>query len=135
MKTNMYLNLPVKDLAKSTAFFERLGFTINPQFSGETATSMVVNEHIYIMLLQEEFFKTFTKKTISDAHKSTEMLIGLSAETKDEVNKLVDAALNAGGISYNEAMDHGWMYQRSFADLDGHQWEIFYMDLNAMPKQ
>jgi len=135
MKTNMYLNLPVRDLAKSTAFFERLGFTINPQFTGETATSMVVNEHIYIMLLQEEFFKTFTKKTISDAHKSTEMLIGLSAETKDEVNKLVDAALNAGGISYNEAMDHGWMYQRSFADLDGHQWEIFYMDLNAMPKQ
>mgnify|MGYP003947683741 CR=1 FL=1 len=135
MKTNMYLNLPVKDLGKSTTFFQKLGFTINPQFTGEQASSMVVNENISIMLLQEKFFQTFIKKSVCDAQKSTEVLIGLSAETKDEVNTLVDIAIKAGGTTYSDPVDHGWMYQRSFADLDGHQWEIFYMDLNAMPKQ
>ena len=131
----MYLNLPVKDLGKSTTFFQKLGFTINPQFTGEQASSMVVNENISIMLLQEKFFQTFIKKSVCDAQKSTEVLIGLSAETKDEVNTLVDIAIKAGGTTYSDPVDHGWMYQRSFADLDGHQWEIFYMDLNAMPKQ
>ncbi len=135
MKTNMYLNLPVKDLGKSTTFFEKLGFTINPQFTGENASSMVVNENIIIMLLQEKFFQTFIKKSVCDAKNNTEVLIGLSAETRDEVNTLVDIAIKAGGTTYSDPVDHGWMYQRSFADLDGHQWEIFYMDINAMPKQ
>jgi predicted lactoylglutathione lyase len=134
MATKIFVNLPVKDLNKSVEFFTKLGFKFNPQFTDENATCMIVSEDINIMLLVEKFFKTFTKKPICDATKSTEVLISLSAESKAKVDEMVIAAVGAGGATYSEAIDHGWMYQWAFEDLDGHQWEIAYMDINAFPK-
>jgi uncharacterized protein len=134
MAKQIFINLPVKNLDKSVAFFTKLGFTFNPQFTDEKATCMVIGENIYAMLLVESFFKTFTKKEITNAHKSTEVLIALDAESREEVKQMVQNAIAAGGTSYMEAQDHGWMYQHSFADLDGHQWEILYMDESAMPQ-
>lgn len=134
MAKQIFINLPVKNLDKSVAFFSKLGFTFNPQFTDEKATCMVIGENIYAMLLVESFFKTFTKKEITNAHKSTEVLIALDAESREEVKQMVQNAIAAGGTSYMEAQDHGWMYQHSFADLDGHQWEILYMDESAMPQ-
>jgi len=133
MATQMYLNLPVKDLDKSIGFFTKLGFKFNPQFTDENATCMIVGEDIYVMLLVEKFFKTFIKKEICDAAKSTEALIGLSVDSRDQVDEMVKIAVDAGGSIYSDPQDHGWMYGHSFADLDGHQWEIFYMDMSKFP--
>lgn len=135
MATNMYLNIPVKDLNKTNEFFKKLGFSFNPQFSNEQATCVIISESIFVMMVQEEMFKGFSKKEICDTKKSTEVFIGLSAESKEKVIEMVDAAVEAGGSVYSEPQDHGWMYSHSFADLDGHQWDLFYMDVNAMPKQ
>lgn len=134
MATQIFVNLPVKDLDKSVAFFVKLGFTFNPQFTGEKAACMIIGENIYAMLLVEPFFRTFTKKEIVNAHKSTEVLIALDAASRDEVKEMVKKAIEAGGTSYMDPQDHGWMYQHSFADLDGHQWEILYMDESAIPQ-
>lgn len=120
--------MPVKDLQKSMQFFGGLGFQFNPAFTNEKAACMVVSEHIFVMLLTEPFFQTFTKKSISDAHAATEVLIGLDASSKAEVQEMVEKAVSLGGKTYAEPQDHGWMFQHSFADLDGHQWEIIYMD-------
>lgn len=133
MAKQIFVNLPVKDLNKSVAFFTSLGFSFNPQFTDEKATCMIIGENIFAMLLVEPFFKTFTKKEISDAHKSTEVLIALDATSRDEVKSMVAKAIAAGGTQYMDPQDHGWMYQHSFADLDGHQWEILYMDESALP--
>jgi len=133
MATKIFVNLPVKNLDKSVAFFTRLGFSFNPQFTDEKATCMIIGENIFAMLLVEPFFKTFTKKEISDAHKSTEVLIALDAASREEVKDIVAKAVAAGGSVYMDAQDHGWMYQHSFA-VDGHQWEILYMDETAMPQ-
>jgi predicted lactoylglutathione lyase len=134
MATQIFVNLPVKDLDKSVAFFTKLGFSFNPQFTDEKATCMIIAENIYAMLLVESFFKTFTKKEITNAHKSTEVLIALDATSRDEVKEMVSKAIEAGGTSYMDPQDHGWMYQHSFADLDGHQWEILFMDESAIPQ-
>jgi predicted lactoylglutathione lyase len=134
MAKQIFVNLPVKDLNKSIAIFTKLGFTFNPQFTDETATCMIIAENIFAMLLTEKKFKEFTKKEISDAKKTTEVLIALDAESRASVEKMVADAVAAGGSVYAEAADHGWMYQHSFEDLDGHQWEIVYMDESAMPK-
>ena len=134
MATKIFVNLPVKDLNKSIAFFTKLGFTFNPQFTDDTATCMIIGENIFAMLLTEKKFKEFTKKEIADAKKTTEVLIALDAESKKHVDEMVSNAVKAGGSTYAEAQDHGWMYQHSFADLDGHQWELFYMDEGAIPK-
>jgi len=133
MAKQIFVNLPVKNLDRSVAFFTKLGFSFNPQFTDEKATCMIIGENIYAMLLAEHFFKTFTKKEIANAHKSTEVLIALDATSRDEVKEMVSNAIEAGGSCYMDAQDHGWMYQHSFADLDGHQWEILYMDENAQP--
>ncbi len=135
MATKIFVNLPVKDLVRSIAFFTQLGFTFNPMFTDDTATCMIIGENIFAMLLTETRFKDFTKKEIADAHTTTEVLIALDAESKDQVIDLVTKATAAGGKIYAEAADHGWMYQHSFADLDGHQWEIGYMDEPAIPKE
>lgn len=135
MATQIYVNLPVKDLNKSIEFFTRLGFKFNPQFTDENATCMIVNESIFVMLLVEKFFKTFTKKEICDAEKSTEVLLAVTQESREKVDNLVSNAVKAGGTTYSEPQDHGWMYQRAFADLDGHQWEIFFMDVSKMPQE
>ncbi len=133
MASKVFMNLPVKDLNKSKAFFEGLGFSFNPQFTDENAACMVISEAIYAMLLTEPFFKTFTPKEICDTRKSAEVLITLDAASKEEVTNLVARAKELGATIYKEPQDHGWMYQHSFADLDGHQWELAYMDASQLP--
>ena len=132
MATQIFINLPVKDLQKSIQFFTHLGFSFNPQFTDESATCMIVAENIYVMLLIESRFQEFTKKPVSDAKTSTEVLICLDAESRGAVDTMVKNAVNAGGRVYADPMDHGWMYGHSFEDIDGHQWEVAYMDLSAM---
>jgi uncharacterized protein len=135
MVKNIFINLPVKDLARTEKFFTQLGFTFNPQFSDDQAKCLVIGDNIFAMLLQEEFFKTFTKKEICDAHTYTEVLIAIDAASKEEVIELVNKAKQAGGTIYAEPTDHEWMYQHSFADPDGHQWEVVYMDGSKMPEE
>ena len=135
MATKVFINLPVKDLNKSIAFFTELGYSFNPQFTDENATSMIISENIFVMLLTETYFKTFTKKPISDAKTSTEVLIALDSNSREDVQEIVGKAKKLGATIYNEPQDHGWMYQHSFADLDGHQWEYVYMDFSKMPNQ
>ena len=132
MATKIFVNLPVKDLDKTIQFFSKLGFTFDPQFTDQNATCMVVGEDIFIMLLAREFFKTFTRKDVVDATRSTETILTLSADTREKVDDLVNKALQAGATSPNDPQDQGWMYGRSFYDLDGHHWEIMYMDPNSL---
>lgn len=134
MGTQIFVNLPVKDLKKSVDFFTKLGFKFNPQFTDENATCMIISEESFVMLLVEDFFKKFTKKEISDATKSTEAIIALSCDSREKVDEMTKKAIEAGGKKYSDPQDHGWMYQNSFQDLDGHQWELAYMDMSAMPK-
>ncbi len=131
MKTKIFLNLPIKDLQRSVAFFTQLGFTFNPKFTDENATCMIVNEDIYIMLLVEKFFLTFTKKSICDTKTSTEALIALSFESKEAVDAMMAKVLAAGGTEPKPATDRGFMYSRDFEDIDGHNWELFWMDPSA----
>ncbi len=134
MTTKIFVNLPVKDLDKSVDFFTKLGFNFNPQFTDENATCMIVGENIFAMLLVEKFFKSFTKKEICDTSKNTEVILALSAESKEKVDQLIGKALEAGGSEPREKQDHGWMYGRSFEDVDGHLWEIFFMEGSAIQK-
>lgn len=133
MATKVFINLPVKNLDKSMEFFKNLGFEFNPQFTDENAASMIVSENIFVMLLTETYFKTFTKKPLSDAKTATEVLIALDTSSREEVQQIVAKAQKLGATIYNEPQDHGWMYQHSFADLDGHQWEFVYMDSTQLP--
>jgi uncharacterized protein len=132
MPTKIFVNLPVKDLNKSIEFFTKLGYTFNPQFTDETATCMIVSEDIYVMLLTHAKFKAFTPKKICDATKSTEVLVCLSCESRAQVDDLVRKAVAAGGSLYNEPQDHGFMYGHGFQDLDGHIWELIYMEPSAI---
>ncbi|HEX8278104.1 MAG TPA: VOC family protein [Segetibacter sp.] len=132
MATKIFVNLPVKNLSKSIEFFTRLGYTFNPQFTDETATCMIVSEDIYIMLLTEEKFKMFTKKEIADATHSTEAIICLSADSREKVDEMINKALEAGGTTPNEKQDHGFMYGWGYQDLDGHLWEVMWMDPGAV---
>jgi predicted lactoylglutathione lyase len=133
--TKIFVNLPVRDLNKTVEFFTKLGFTFNPQFTDENATCMIVGEDIFIMLLVEKFFKTFTKKEICDATKDAEVITALSAESREKVDQTIEKAIGAGGMETREAQDHGWMYGRSFQDIDGHLWEVVYMDESAIQKR
>jgi predicted lactoylglutathione lyase len=134
MPSKIFVNLPVKDLQRSIDFFTHLGFSFNQQFTDDKAACLVINEgSIYAMLLTEPMFKTFTKKEIADASKTTEVLIAIDAESREQVDELVKKAVETGGSIYTEPADHGWMYQHSFADPDGHQWEILYMDESKLP--
>lgn len=133
MTTKVFINLPVKDLEKSKSFFQGLGYSFNPQFSDENAACMVISDTIFAMLLVESYFQTFTNKEICDATKSTEVLIALDASSKAEVQEMVSKAEKLGAVIYKEPADHGWMYQHSFADLDGHQWEFAYLDETQLP--
>lgn len=132
MTTKIFVNLPVRDLNKTVEFFTKLGFKFNPQFTDENATCMIVAEDIFVMLLIEKFFKTFTKKEISDTTNNTEVIMALSAESREKVDQMINKALEAGGRESRELQDHGWMYGRSFEDINGHLWEIIYMDENAL---
>ncbi len=128
MSRQIFVNLPVKNLPKSIEFFTALGFTFNPQFTDDTATCMIIGENIFAMLLTHEKFQSFTPKQICDATKSTEVLNCLSCESKEEVSDMVAKAVAAGGKDYKTAIDHGFMYQHGFEDLDGHIWELVWMN-------
>lgn len=128
---NIFVNLPVKDLNKTKEFFSKVGFEFNPQFTNEQAACMVISDNIFAMLLVEEFFHSFiqpTKKAIADASQTTEVLVALSADSRDEVNELVNRALEAGAKPYSDPVDHGFMYSWSFQDPDGHLWEVVFME-------
>lgn len=134
MVSKIFVNLPVKDLEKSMAFFTAIGFSFNPQFTDKTAACMVMSEHIYAMLLTHDKVKEFTKKPIADAHKTLEVLTALAVENKATVNDLADRAMKAGGTETYSPKDYGFMFARSFEDLDGHIWEVFWMDPAQVPK-
>lgn len=135
MPQMIFVNLPVKDLETTKGFFGKLGFSFNPQFSDETTACLVISDTIFAMLITEPRFKDFTKKEIADASKSTEVLLALSAESREKVDELVDAALAAGGSPANEVQDLGFMYGRSFQDPDHHIWEVVWMDPSAVEGQ
>lgn len=129
MKTQIFVNLPVRDLNRSKEFFTKLGYTFNPQFSDENAICLVISEEIYAMLLLEKFFNTFIGgKCIADARKTVESIIALSAPSREEVDRLADTALAAGATTTRPVEEQEGMYGRSFTDLDGHLWEVFWMD-------
>jgi len=129
MATNIFVNLAVKNLDKTKEFFSKLGYTFNQQFSDEKAACMVISETIYAMLISEAYFKTFIpNKEISDTSKSKEVLLALSADSRQQVDELADKAIAAGGKNFRDPDDHGFMYSRSFEDLDGHVWEVFWMN-------
>jgi uncharacterized protein len=130
--TKIFVNLPANDLNKTIEFFTKLGFKFNPQFTDENATCMIVGEDIFVMLLVEKFFKTFTKKEICDTSKNTEVIVALSVEGREKVDQMINKAIEAGGKESREPQDHGWMYGRSFEDINGHIWEIIYMDESAL---
>ncbi|WP_019990441.1 VOC family protein [Rudanella lutea] len=133
MATQIFVNLPVRDLNRSVAFFTQLGYTFNPQFTDEKATCMVISDTIYVMLLVEPFFNSFTKKAIADTSQTAEVIVSLSADSRDAVDAIVDKAVAAGATTPLPAQDHGFMYERSFEDLDGHSWSYVYMDMTAVP--
>ena len=132
MDTKIFVTLPVKDLNKSIEFFTKLGFSFNQQFTDETATCMIVTDDIFVMLLTVEKFKTFTPNEICNAKKYTEVLVCLSLESRPKVDEMVRKAVVAGGATYNEPQDHGFMYGHGFQDLDGHIWELIYMEPGAV---
>jgi uncharacterized protein len=134
MARKIFINLPVKDLKRSVAFFTGLGFSFNPQFTDENATCMIINDDASVMLLVQPYFETFVKKPISDAHSSTEVLVAFSADSRAHVDELADKALASGGKVAKEPQDHGFMYVRTFYDLDGHHWEVAFMDMSAFPQ-
>ncbi|CAN5171601.1 VOC family protein [soil metagenome] len=128
----LFVNLPVKDLDRSVEFFTGLGFSFDPRFTDETATQMIVSDDAFVMLLVEDKFKDFTKKELVDATTQTEVIMALSAESREGVDDLADKALAAGGSPANEPLEMGFMYGRSFQDLDGHLWEVIWMDPAAL---
>jgi predicted lactoylglutathione lyase len=132
MATKIFVNLPVMDLNRSVDFFTKLGFEFNPQFTNEKGTCMIVGEDIFVMLLVKDFFKTFTKKEIADATKTTEAIICLSADSREKVDEMVNKAVEAGGTTPNVKQDQGFMYGNGFQDLDGHLWEVMWMDPAAI---
>lgn len=126
MKT--FINLPVEDLNKSMGFFTRLGFTFNAQFTDTKAACMIISDDSYVMLLTEKFFQEFTKKELANSKKTAEVIIALSTDSREKVDEIVNAAYDAGGKKYREPDDKGFMYSCGFQDIDGHVWEIIYMD-------
>lgn len=133
MTSKIFANIPVKDLRKSMDFFKELGFTFDMKFTNTDAACMIVGEGHYVMLLTEAYFKTFTGKEIPDTSKTAQVILALAVESRDEVKEVVGKAFAAGASEYAAPKDYGFMYQESFADPDGHLWEIFYMDVEAQP--
>lgn len=134
MPTKIFVNLPVKDLSKSIEFYKKLGFSINPQFTDETAACVVISDDIYAMILTQDKFKQFTKKEIADSTKTTEVLVALTAASRAKVDEFVKKAVEGGGKIHRDPEDHGWMYGHSIEDPDGHIWEIFWMDESKVQK-
>jgi uncharacterized protein len=134
MAMQTFINLPVKDLAKTTEFFRALGFSFDPQFSDENATRMIVSDDTSVMLLTEPFFRGFIEpQDVADTTSSREVIVGLSADSREQVDDLTEKALGAGAEALGEPDDQGFMYMRGFRDLDGHQWSFIHMDMAALP--
>lgn len=135
MKTSIFVNIAVKDLAKSREFFSKLGFTFNEQFSDETAASLVIDDNIFFMLLTDNKFQSFIKdRAIADNSLTTEALYAISVDSREAVDAFLDKVMMAGGSAFREPEDYGFMYARSFTDLDGHIWEILWMDPDHVEK-
>ena len=130
MPSKVFINLPVKELTRSMEFFKNLGFSFNPQFTDEKAGCMVVSDSIFVMLLTDSYFRSFIDTEVCDANRQTEVLIALDATSIDEVKQFISKAESLGGRIYAQPKDLGFMYQHSFADLDGHKWEIAYVDMS-----
>ena len=128
----LFVNIQVRDLQRSIDFFEGLGFTFNAQFTDATATCMLVGEDAYFMLITPDKFKEFSKRAVGDAQKETSALFAISVNSREEVDALVNKALASGGSRAGNPQDHGFMYLSSFYDLDGHHWEVFWMDPAAV---
>ncbi|WNZ08362.1 VOC family protein [Streptomyces sp. 11x1] len=128
----IFVNLPVNDLDASKKFFTELGYSLNPQFSDENAASVVISDTIMAMLLTKPFYATFTKKEIADASKTSEVLLCLSAESRAKVDELVEKAVAAGGTASEKVQEMDFMYGRAFDDLDGHTWEVVWMDPSSI---
>ncbi|MBC7384247.1 MAG: VOC family protein [Bacteroidia bacterium] len=135
MAKKIFINLPVADLQKAMTFYTAIGFTNNPQFTDETAGCMILTEEIYVMLLTHSKFSEFTKKEISNTKLTASVINCISVDSKEEVNAMLENCLKAGGQEPFEPKDYGFMQQRSFEDLDGHLWEVVYMDIAKFPKQ
>ncbi|PND38851.1 glyoxalase/bleomycin resistance/extradiol dioxygenase family protein [Paucibacter aquatile] len=131
MHQQIFVNLPIRDMARSRAFFEAMGYAFNPQFSNEQGACLVLGENLFAMLLVHEFFQGFTGKPIVDARQGTELLLCLSCSSRAEVDALVAKAVAAGGSAPRAPQDHGFMYAHGFEDLDGHIWELCFMDTSA----
>lgn len=134
MAQRTFINLPVRNLEKSIDFFKGIGFEFDDQFTDEKAGCMIISDTLSVMLLTEGYFQTFTKKPISDAKTVTEVLIALETSSKEEVKQKISKAQSQGAEIYSKPKDHGWMYQHSFADLDGHQWEFTWVDGSQLPE-
>ncbi|MFN3494281.1 MAG: VOC family protein [Hydrogenophaga sp.] len=135
MFRQIFVNLPIQDMARSKAFFRALGLTFNERFTNDKGACLEIADNIYAMLLVKPFFQGFTQLPIADAHQTTEVLIALSCDSRAEVEAVVAKAVAAGATTPNAPQDHGFMFQHGFADLDGHQWEVFWMDEAAAPAQ
>lgn len=133
MEKQIFINLAVKDLQSSVQFYTALGFTINPHFSDDSGKCMVWSDHIFVMLLSHEKFSSFTNKPIADTKTNVAGLFSLSVNSVDEVNRITDNGVKAGGTEPNEMRDYGFMQQRTIEDPDGHTWEVFYMDMSKIP--
>lgn len=135
MFRQIFVNLPIQDMARSQAFFKALGLSFNQRFTNEHGACLEIGENFYAMLLVQPFFQGFTQKPISDAHQSTEVILALSVDSRAEVEDVIARAVAAGATTPNAPQDHGFMFQHGFADMDGHQWEVFWMDEAAAPAQ
>lgn len=134
MIKNTWVNLPIKNLKDSVEFFRKLGFEFNKQFASENTTGMILSDNIMVMLVEEPQFKEFAQKEVADTKTTAEVVVVLQVENKDEVNTLVDKALCLGAKETRDPHEHGFMFGRSFEDLDGHIWEVFCMNADEMPK-
>lgn len=129
MSRKLFVNIPIANLDASVEFFTGLGFSFNPQFTDENATCMLVGEDAYFMLLVKDYFQSFTAKPVGDPATADQAIYAIGLDSREEVDSLVEKALGSGATAAGETMDQGFMYQRSFFDLDGHHWEIFFMDM------
>ena len=134
MATAIFVNLPVSDVERSKAFFTALGYAFNSRFTDENATCMIVGDGNYVMLLVEKFFATFSPKPIADAKSTNECSLAISLDSRDAVDKMVEAAFAAGARRHTDPVDYGFMYQWGFEDLDGHIWDYFWMSPEGPPK-
>ena len=130
----IFVNLPVTDLARAKAFYEAVGAKNNPQFTDDTAACMVLSDTIHVMLLTHDKYKQFTSKQIADTHKTSAVLLAISEDSREGVDATLGKVLKAGGKEPRDKQDHGWMYDRAFEDLDGHTWEVMWMDVEAATK-